>query len=184
MIIMRVWQDFPAFGGTRVKMSYGHCLHWCRRQSCMGCNHTPKTFDLVKIWVKSLKIRAKSVEIRAKFVKTFTKSLYVLWFHKIGTQNQSADILLFWLSSFYVVLFGRGKFGKNGAWSVLWFKNMKRNVVFFHFFWRSFSLEFCWGKFGELAPTPMMVCTTSSYSICICNNVSYYLKALSLLAGL
>jgi len=44
----------------------------------MGCNHTPKTFDLVKIWVKSLKIRAKSVEIRAKFVKTFTKSLYVL----------------------------------------------------------------------------------------------------------
>ena len=59
--------------------------HWCRRRWCKGCNRTPKTFDLVKI-------HAKSVEIWAKFVKTFAKSLYVLWFHKNGTQNRSADV--------------------------------------------------------------------------------------------
>jgi len=32
------------------------------------------------------------VEIWAKFVKTFAKSLYVLRFHKNGTQNRSADV--------------------------------------------------------------------------------------------
>jgi len=43
-----------------------------------GCKRTPKTFDLVKIWAKSLKIQAKSMEIWAKCVNTFAKSLYVL----------------------------------------------------------------------------------------------------------
>ena len=32
----------------------------------------PKTFNVVKIWAKSLKIRAKSVEIWAKCMKTQT----------------------------------------------------------------------------------------------------------------
>jgi len=66
----------------------------------------PKTFDLVKV-------RVKSVEIWAKCVKTFAKSLHVLSFYKNGIQNQSADAI-FWRSCFYVIIFGnaRGKFGQ------------------------------------------------------------------------
>jgi len=43
-----------------------------------GVQVHPKTFDMVKIRTKSLKIWAKPVEIWAKCVKTFAKSLYVL----------------------------------------------------------------------------------------------------------
>jgi len=38
----------------------------------------PKTFDLVKIREKALKIGAKYLEMWAKYVNTFAKSLYVL----------------------------------------------------------------------------------------------------------
>ena len=146
--------------------------HLCRMQGRRECNHTPKSFDLMKI-------REKSVDIWAKYVKTFAKSLYVLWFCKNGTQHQSANF--FWRSSLYLVLFGQvrgdlGKFrrnlGKKVAWSVLWFQKMHRTwkemqSFFFggHFLW-SFS-----GKFGEIwakilrtpknspAPTPMSKAT-------------------------
>ena len=40
--------------------------HWCRRRGCRGCNHSPTTFDLVKI-------RATSLEIWAECMKTFAK---------------------------------------------------------------------------------------------------------------
>jgi len=68
---------YPEFVGT--------LYHWCRRRGCRECNRTPKTFNLVKI-------PTKSVEIWAKYVKTFAKLLYVPWFYKTGTQNQSADV--------------------------------------------------------------------------------------------
>jgi len=58
---------------------------------CRGCKRTPKSFDLVKIRAKFLKIRAKSVEIWSQCVKTFANSLDVLWFLKNGALNQSAD---------------------------------------------------------------------------------------------
>ena len=81
--------------------------HWCRRRRCRGCNRTPKTFDLVKIWAKSLEIREKSVEIWAKFVKRFPKSKCRRFFWR----------------SYFLVLIGQGKGNvrKNVSWSVLWF---------------------------------------------------------------
>jgi len=113
--------------------------HWCWRRVC---NRTPKTFDLVKIRAKPLKIWAKSLEIWAKCVKTFTRLLYVVWIYKNGSQNESADLVLFliiWRSCFL------GKLGE--IWSSLgeiWVKmfacsrliwqnapNMKWNAVVF-----------------------------------------------------
>jgi len=41
--------------------------HWCRRWGCRGCKRTRKSFDLVKI-------RVKSVEFWEKSLKTFKKS--------------------------------------------------------------------------------------------------------------
>jgi len=38
----------------------------------------PKSFDLVKIWAKSRKIREKSGKIREKSLKTFTNSQHAL----------------------------------------------------------------------------------------------------------
>ena len=96
----------------------------------------------------------------------------VLWFYKNGTENQGADVFLFWRSCFYFVLFGqvRGDLGKfnNGAWIVLWFLNKctQHEKKCSGFFWR--SLEFFSGKFREIlgknlrtpknlhAPTPMV----------------------------
>ena len=94
-------------------------------------------------------------EIWARCVKTLAKSLHVLWFYKNGTQNQSTGFIFVWRSCFYLVLFGKvrgnlGKFGKNGAWSVLNWKMCPTWNEMQSFFWRSFSLEFFSGKFGEI----------------------------------
>jgi len=51
-----------------------HRFQWCRRR---GCKHTPKSFELLKIWAKSLKIWAKSRKIWAKSLKIQTKSLNI-----------------------------------------------------------------------------------------------------------
>ena len=111
---------------------YNIFQHWCRMR---GRSAPPKHLigwksgqNLWGIW--------------AKCVKTFAKSLYVLWFYKNSTPNESANVFL-WMSCFYLVLFGQvrgnlGKFGenlgKNGAWSALIWKNVpnvKRNAVIF-----------------------------------------------------
>jgi len=61
------------------------CASWYlwRKRGWRGCKRIPKTSDLVKI-------RAKSMEIWAKCGDTFVKSLFVVWFYKNGTRNQSA----------------------------------------------------------------------------------------------
>ena len=84
----------------------------------------------------------------------------------------------FWNSCFYLVLFGqvRVNMGENGAWSVLSFKKIRPTWKEMQlFFFRSFSLEFFSGKFGEiwakiprilknfLAPTLMFKRTVFSY---------------------
>jgi len=48
---------------------------WCRKQEC---KRTPKSFDLLKIWAKSLKNWAKSLNIWAKFVNSQEKYLKIL----------------------------------------------------------------------------------------------------------
>jgi len=42
-----------------------------------GSASAPPSFDLVKIWVKSLRIRAKSVKTFVKSLKIWTKSLKI-----------------------------------------------------------------------------------------------------------
>jgi len=39
----------------------GYCYEkqWCWRWGCRGCKCTPKSFDLLKIWAKALKIGVK-----------------------------------------------------------------------------------------------------------------------------
>ena len=134
--------------------------HWCWGRVCRGCNRTAKTFDLVKIRAKPLKIWAKSLEIWAKCVITFTRLLYVVWIYKNGSQNESADLVLFliiWRSCFL------GKLGE--IWSSLaeiWAKmfacsrliwqnapNMKWNaVVFFGGHFLDF-FQTSWGNLGK-----------------------------------
>jgi len=130
---------------------------WCKRRGCRGWKHSPKTFDLVKI-------QAKPVEMWANFVNTLTKSLYVLWFYKSVSRNQSADFI--WRSYFYTVLFVQdrlnlvklgenlGKFGENfgkcGGWSALIGRNapnVKRNALVFCFV---FGGHFLWSIFGHV----------------------------------
>ena len=53
--------------------------HWCRRRGCRGCKRTPKSFDLLKIWAKSLKIWAKSLKIWAKTGQNPQISRQNLW---------------------------------------------------------------------------------------------------------
>jgi len=50
----------------KVQSAFMGSKHWCRRRGCRGCKRTPKSFDLLKIWAKSLKIWAKSLKIWAK----------------------------------------------------------------------------------------------------------------------
>jgi len=61
-------------------------------------------------------------------MKTFAKSLYVLWFYKHGTQNLSADVFL--RLCFYLVLYGQvlenlGKLGRNLAKNGVWAKILR-----------------------------------------------------------
>jgi len=51
--------------------------HWCMRRRCRGCNHTPKSFHLVKIREKSHRIREKFSKIREKALRTFLNSLKI-----------------------------------------------------------------------------------------------------------
>jgi len=71
----------------------------------------PKSFDLVKILAKTLKIRAKSGEIWAKCVKTFAKSIDVLCFFLNGAQNGVQTFLF------------SGKLGE------IWAKMLERRLV-------------------------------------------------------
>jgi len=65
------------------------------RPGCRGCNSTPKSFDLSKIRVKSLKICAKSMKMFARYLKFWANYLKirikiapnVVWFLKIGAQR-------------------------------------------------------------------------------------------------
>ena len=131
----------------------------------------------VLIWWKSgknpLKIRVKSVEIWVKCVKAFTKSLYMVWIYKNGTQIQSADFF-FKVMFFVQVRENLGRFGwnlgRNGTWSALIWKNapnMKWNAVVFFIFFGSHFFGIFSGNFGAIwakilrtpknlpAPTPM-----------------------------
>jgi len=40
---------------------------WCRGQGCSGCKPTPKSFDLLKIWEKFLKILATNMAPKFEF---------------------------------------------------------------------------------------------------------------------
>jgi len=99
---------------------------WCRRR---GSKHTPKSFDLVKIWAESLKIRAKSVKTFAKSLKIWTNSLkirakiepYVLLFEKNGDQRVQNHMKTFFVEVILETCVIKkspknfsGKFGKIG----------------------------------------------------------------------
>ena len=113
-----------------------------------------------------VKIREKSVEIWAKCLKTIAKLLYVLWFYKSGTPNQSADVLfvIFFWSCFYFVLFGQvwRKFVQKWCLKCLDLKKCAQHenersrffwkVIFFGVFWASL------GKFGKKSFTPPKIC--------------------------
>jgi len=111
---------------------------WCRRRRC---KRTPKTFYLVKVSAKSLKIREKSVEIWAKCVNTFAKSLYVLWF----CYDESVDFF----GGHVFILFFSGKLGKFGQvgeiflHKVLWFEKTRLT-------WKEMQSFFCSGKFEKI----------------------------------
>jgi len=76
-------------------------------------------------------------------------------FTKTAPKIKVQMFFFFYRSCFCFVLFGqvRGDLGKfnNGAWIVLWFKQIHSTWEEMQsFFWRSFSLEFFSGKFGEI----------------------------------
>jgi len=52
-------------------------IQWCRLRGCRGCQLTPKSFALLRIWANSLKIRAKSLKIWALSLKIWAKSLKI-----------------------------------------------------------------------------------------------------------
>jgi len=90
-------------------------------------------------------------------VKTFAKSLYVLWFYKNGARNQRADVSFFWRSSFFSCFSGKlgeiwaslGEIWAKMVLEVLWFEKMrpKWNAVIFL---RLFFSEIFSGKFREI----------------------------------
>ena len=90
-------------------------------------------------------MRAKSVEIWVKCVNTFAKIVYVLWFYKNGTQNQSADF--YWRSCFYVVDYFSGKLGEIWAKMVLvipWFEKMRPTWKEMQSFFGGLGDHFLW----------------------------------------
>jgi len=124
---------------------------WCRRRGCRECKRTPKSFDLVKI-------REKSLKIWANVWKNFEKSFDVLLFWKSGAQNKNAN-RFFGVNFFSFLQASDGKFGQvwgnlgKMAPDVLWFEKyapkMKGNVVVFGgHFWEFFSgkLREIWAK--------------------------------------
>jgi len=123
----------------------------------------PKSFDLVEIWEKSLKIRAKSVQIWAKCVKTFAKLFYVLWFYKNGARNESADVFLHFLEVMFFSLFGevRGNLGK-----ILCTPKYLPAPNLWCFFWGHFLLSFfraSLGKFGQNPSRPQKFACSYTY---------------------
>jgi len=69
--------------GNFAYMPFRHTMEQgCRRQGCRWCKLTPKSFDLMEIW-------AKSVEIWGKSVKTFTKSLKI-WENSLSIRAKMA----------------------------------------------------------------------------------------------
>jgi len=61
---------------------------WCRRRGCRVCKCTPKNFDFLKIWAKSLKIRTKPPKYLEKKLKIWAKmALNVALLQKIVSQR-------------------------------------------------------------------------------------------------
>ena len=60
-IFSSTWTYSRIFQSLLQKLHYAQ-KHWCRRRGCRGYQCTPKTFHVVKIRAKSLKIVAKSVQ--------------------------------------------------------------------------------------------------------------------------
>ena len=139
-------------------VGYKH-LHWWTRRGCRVCKRTPKSFDLVKIREKFLKIRVITMEIWVKCVKTFAKLLYVLWFYKNGTHNQDAHVFVFLEVMFlWEIWASLVELWAKMVLEVLWFEKLRQ-----HFFEGIFLGVF----FGQVcspqnlpAPTPMKTLST------------------------
>jgi len=124
---------------------------WYRRWVWSGCKRTPKSFDLVKIRAKSLKIREKSVESWAKCVKTFAMMCtdFLKW------RPKSKCRLLNFLKAIFFNFFraSSGTFGKNRAWcALIWKKWAENEMKCSHFFGgNSFGVFFgqVWGNLGK-----------------------------------
>ena len=79
-------------------------LQWCRRRGCRGSKGTPKNFDLLRIWAKSLKIRTKpklsrqnpwnsGLKWRAAFVGKQMKAIFLEVTPKNGPQKLEDNCL-------------------------------------------------------------------------------------------
>jgi len=132
--------------------------HWRRRRGLRGCKRTPKSFDLVKILAKSMKIRAKSWESGQNLGKPSQNPWKYLG--KNGTQR------------------GLRKMAPNVVWEKwhpTWFEKngaqrLQNHMKTFFFLGcdpkRTFAWEnvlknsgpkICLGKFGEIRPK--ILCT-------------------------
>jgi len=111
------------------------------------------------------------VKIWAKCMNTFAKSLYVLWFYKNGTQNQSADVFL---EVMFLFSFGQvgGNLGRNGAWSALICKKMRptskemRSFFWGPFLWSIFRASL--GKFAQKSFAPQKICLLHLWTVMLC----------------
>ena len=100
-----------------------------------------------------MKGRTESLKIRAKCVNTSAKSLYVLWFYKMGTHNQSADVFFFCFlrSCFYLVLLGQVR-ENLGKWCLKRFdlKKCAQHEKKCSRFFEAIFFEYFSCKFGEI----------------------------------
>jgi len=160
------------------KHSHVHVFpeHLCRRRGCGGCKRDPKTFDLVKIREKSLKIRAKSRKFGQNVWIPSQNRCMCFDFTNMAPKSNKVQTF-FWRSCFYLVLYGQvsRNLGKNGVWSASIWKNtpnMKRNaVVFLEVIFFGVFFGQVWGNLGKNPSHPQKF--ACSY-ICVSEHTVHY----------
>jgi len=107
---------------------------WCRNLGCRACKSTPKSFDLLKIWAKSLKMLAKILKIWAKSLKIRIKSLNI--------QAKSLKIWEKWRPTLFDFKKWRPRFAEKQVKTIFWGPHHKngRQKLYDNFF----------GKFGKI----------------------------------
>ena len=132
-------------------MPFRHTMEQgCRRQGCRWCKLTPKSFDLMEIW-------AKSVEIWGKSVKTFTKSLKI-WENSLNIRAKMAPNVVWFekndaqhLQNYMKTFFGG--YPKNGLYGKTFAQKVAQN--FFGQVWRNLGKNLLHPK-NLPAPTPVL----------------------------